>query len=94
MPFDEMLLNYMGESNRIFGYRDNLINSLIFRSNMLMLKRKGDPGYGDGGAGSCNLENSDWWNTERNVSALGVVELESVQPLAESYIRLRYRVIS
>lgn len=47
-----------------------------------------------GGKTTATLVDGDAILTPKQLSQLGVLELESVQPLEESYIRLRYKVIS
>lgn len=47
-----------------------------------------------GGKATTTLIDGEAIMTAQQLPELGVLELESVQPLEESYIRLRYRVIS
>lgn len=47
-----------------------------------------------GGKSTTTLIDGESIITSNQLSELGVLELESVQPLKESYIRLRYKVIS
>lgn len=47
-----------------------------------------------GGKATSTLIDGEAINTPDQLSALGVLELESVQPLDGSYIRLRYKVLS
>ena len=47
-----------------------------------------------GGKETTTLTDGDAILAPDQLSALGVLELESVQPLERSYIRLRYKVIS
>ena len=47
-----------------------------------------------GGKATSTLIDGDSLLTPDQLSALGVLELESVQPLKGSYVRLRYKVIS
>lgn len=47
-----------------------------------------------GGKATTTLIDGDAIFTPDQLAALGVLELESVQPLEKSYIRLRYKVIS
>ena len=47
-----------------------------------------------GGKDTTTLIDGDAIYTQEQLSELGVLELESVQPLQGSYIRLRYKVLS
>ena len=47
-----------------------------------------------GGKATTTLIDGDAILSVEQLSALGVLELESVQPLEQSYIRLRYKIVS